>query len=289
MENQNKKIHKESQKFLLAVFNDRNHRRVVNFKFRKGSAIAALVVFVIAVFAGVWSLIAYTSLRERIPGYPSEELRNDIVRNALVADSLKLAIQQWELYLVNIQRIISGEEPFTPQEMQAASHSGGASLLPLMEGRSQADSLLREQVKEQERFAVSSHGRSSEQSLEEILFFPPIKGIISEGFDASQEHFAVDIAAPANTVISAVLDGTVILATWTDATGFVMQIQHSNNLVSVYKHCASLFYKAGDTVLAGQAIAIVGNTGLLSSGNHLHFELWQKGVALDPAKYIKFE
>lgn len=283
------KTRNDSRKFQLAVFNNRTHRRVLTFKFRKWMPFLFFLLFFIVIFVASWYLIAYTHLREYIPGYPNEETRQQIVQQALIADSLKLTMQQWELYLVNIQRIVSGKEPLGSKEMQEAVHSDSTVLLPLMESRSKADSVLRANVTEQERFAISSGDRSGEQSLEEILFFPPVKGIVSEGFDPSSGHYAIDLSAPANAVISAVLDGTVIMAVWTDETGFVMQIQHNNNLVSVYKHCASLFYGAGDAVHAGQAIALVGNTGLLSRGYHLHFELWHKGVALDPAKYIKFE
>jgi len=121
-----------------------------------------------------------------------------------------------------------------------------------------------------------------------LHFFPPVKGIISDGFNLATNHPFLDIAAPTNAVVSAVLDGTIIMANWTDETGFTIQIQHSNDLISIYKHNSKLLKKTGDRVNAGTAISLVGNTGELSTGSHLHFELWHKGVAIDPSKYIKF-
>jgi murein DD-endopeptidase MepM/ murein hydrolase activator NlpD len=116
----------------------------------------------------------------------------------------------------------------------------------------------------------------------------PVKGLVTSGFNPAENHFAVDIAAPENSVIYAVLDGTVNFASWTDEFGYILQIQHENNLLSIYKHCSKLFRKVGDSVTAGSVVAVIGSHGLYSTGFHLHFELWHKGVPLNPEDYINF-
>ena len=121
-----------------------------------------------------------------------------------------------------------------------------------------------------------------------LIFFRPTRGMISSEFDAAKKHYGIDIAASPNESVLATLDGTVMLATYTADTGYVIQVQHGQNLVSIYKHCGSLLKKVGDTVKAGEAIALVGNTGEKTTGPHLHFEIWNRGRALDPSKYIVF-
>ena len=124
--------------------------------------------------------------------------------------------------------------------------------------------------------------------MDRLFFFNPLEGTVTQSYDISEEHFGIDIVAPKNEAVKAVLRGTVIFAEWTVETGYVIQIQHENNLTSIYKHNSVLLKKVGEEVKVGEAIAIVGNTGELSSGPHLHFELWQEGVPLDPENYINF-
>jgi murein DD-endopeptidase MepM/ murein hydrolase activator NlpD len=133
-----------------------------------------------------------------------------------------------------------------------------------------------------------SAAESQNTDLSKIHFFVPLKGLVTNKFNAGTTHFGVDMVSVANSLISSVLSGTVIFAGWTLDTGYVIYIQHRNNLVSVYKHNAELLKDVGDVVIAGDAIAIIGNSGELSTGPHLHFELWQNGIAIDPELYIDF-
>jgi murein DD-endopeptidase MepM/ murein hydrolase activator NlpD len=128
-----------------------------------------------------------------------------------------------------------------------------------------------------------------EGSFTNLHMVAPLKGIISAGFSEEKDHFGMDIAAPKNTPIKSVADGYVIIADWTMETGNTIGVQHGDNLITFYKHCASLLKKKGDVVKAGEAIAIIGNTGTQSTGPHLHFEMWHKGRALDPVRYVQFE
>ena len=272
-------------KFRFSIFNDTTHEELFVFMANGLMMLLSLVLSVIFIVLSVTILISYTPLREFIPGYPNAQTRRDIVQNALKLDSLEKTVRLWDFQLNNIQRIATGQPPLELGDIIIAQDS----LNPEgISGRvSKEDSLLRLEVMRQEQFNIGSESNRVNQ-IEGLHFFPPVKGIISDGFNLAANHPYVDIAAPANSVVSSVLDGTVIMAAWTDETGFTIQIQHSNDLISIYKHNSKLLKRTGEKVKAGSAIALVGNTGSLTTGYHLHFELWYKGSAVDPTKYIKF-
>ena len=200
-------------------------------------------------------------------------------------DSLEQAVKLWDFELNNIQRIVTGQKPLDLGKIETPSDT--SKTINLKRTDSKDDSIMRKEVAKQEMFNLGTKRNQIEQ-IEGLHFFPPVKGIISDGFNLATNHPYVDIAAPSNAVVSAILDGTIIMANWTDETGYIIQIQHSNDLISIYKHNSKLLKKTGETVKAGSAISLVGSTGDLSTGFHLHFELWHKGVAIDPTKYIKF-
>lgn len=287
------KIRKEKRnrlrnKFRFSIFNDTSHEQVFAFRSSGLMMIVSIVIAIILVIASVIFLISFTPLREFIPGYPNAQTRHAIVQNALKADSLEQAIKLWDFHLNNIQRIVVGKQPLDPQEITESNRLlDTTSTLDAQDSTANSDSLLRQEVLRQEQLNLKAQERIIEQ-IEGLHFFPPVKGIISNGFNIAINHPFIDIAAPANSPVSSVLDGTVILSTWTEETGYTIQIQHSNNLLSIYKHNSKLLKKSGEKVKAGSVIALVGDTGSLSSGNHLHFELWHKGVPIDPQKYIKF-
>lgn len=279
-----KKENRLRNKFRFSIFNDTSHEELFVFRANGLMMLVSLSLAIIFIIISVTVLISFTPLREYIPGYPDAETSRDIARNAIKADSLEQAVKMWEFQLNNIKRIVEGEEPLLLAGGNVKADS--ASKVDVNIKISKEDSLLREEVLKQEQFNLGSS--KTIVQIEGLHFFPPIKGIISDGFNAATGHPYLDIAAPENSVISAVLDGTVIAAGWNDETGFTIQVQHSNDLVSIYRHCSKLLKKSGDRVKAWTALALVGNTGKLSTGSHLHFELWHKGVAVDPAKYIKF-
>jgi len=273
-------------KYRFSIYNDSSHYELFVIRTTGLGILISTAIIVVGIIASVTVLIAFTSLRELIPGYPDKQTSRTIVSNALRADSLEQVITRWELHLTNIQRIMNDEVPIdfdtifvTTTDSLSASAIGTVT-------RSREDSLLRKEVQQQEQFSALQ--RNSVQQIDGVLFFPPVKGVVSEGFNAAKNHFATDIAAPLDAMVSAVLDGTVIFAGWTDDTGFVIQIQHDNNLISIYKHNTKLLKKTGERVKAGTPIALVGNTGSITTGAHLHFELWHNGAAIDPAKYITF-
>jgi len=272
-------------KYRFSIFNDTSHEELFVFRANGLMMLLSLSLAVIFIISSVTILISFTPLREFIPGYPNSQTRRAIVENALKADSLEQAVKLWDFQLANIQRVVTGQKPLTMGNVSAVADT--SKTVDLRATGSKEDSILREDVIKQEQFNLGTKRNQIEQ-IEGLHFFPPVKGIVSDGFNLATNHPYLDIAASANSVVTAVLDGTVIMANWTDETGFTIQIQHSNDLISIYKHNSKLLKKTGDIVRAGSAISLVGSTGKLSTGAHLHFELWHKGKAIDPSKYIKF-
>lgn len=274
------------KKYRFSIFNDTTHEEIFAFRANGILSILTLVLAVVFLVASVTLLISFTSLRELIPGYPSAQSRQDMIQNAIKIDSLQNEINVWRLQLANIQRIATGQTPLHIDSLLNLQGKADSSSI-FTEEYSRDDSLLRATVQREEQFNLSNKDNRIEQ-IEGLHFFPPLKGIVTEEYNLGISHPYLDIAAPENSVVSAILDGTVIFAGWDDASGYIIQLQHDNNLVSVYKHNSKLLMNIRDKVAAGTPIALVGNTGTLSNAPHLHFELWHKGEPIDPAQYINF-
>lgn len=276
---------KKSKTFRLALIDDKTHKHLVTFHFTRTTFFIALVTLIVVICAAIYSIIAYTPIRTFIPGYPDARSKRAAIQNAITIDSLENVIFRWELYSENLRRAVEGEEPIRIDSLIKAQENPDAAA-PDMDEIARQDSLLRERVKEEEQFGISARNRR-DLPIEGLHFFTPLKGVVSQGYDPVV-HPYVDIAAPEGSVVKATLDGTVIFAGWSDETGHTIQIQHEGDIVSIYKHNEKLLKKAGDKVTAGAPIALVGNTGELTTGDHLHFELWHKGQTVDPTLYIKF-
>ncbi len=280
-----KNRNKLTNKIRVSIFNDTTHEKLFSFRGTGILAIITIAVIVILIAGSVTALISLTSLREFIPGYPSAESRRTLIQNTIKLDSLQNEVNLWRLQLTNIQRIVTGKEPIKVDSILTIARSQD-SLLKENTAFAKNDSMLRNSVFKEEQFNISS-GKNRIQQIEGLHFFPPVRGMVTQEYNASINHPYIDIAAPENSVVSSVLDGTVIFADYSEQNGYIIQIQHSNDLVSIYKHNAKLLKKAGDTVSAGSPISLVGNTGKLSTAAHLHFELWHKGKPINPADYIK--
>jgi murein DD-endopeptidase MepM/ murein hydrolase activator NlpD len=287
MRNKEKKekiIQRLKNRYRLIIYNDSTFQTVWSTKLTR------INVFVIGGLGGLFLIfitvliIAYTPVRQLIPGYPSEDVRNMMVRNAVMADSLEQQIKVRDHYFESIKAIIHGEVPEEPE------YAMDTAVRPVeMEFRSyDHDSLFYQNLLEEKLDLSLQNGNAKQGNIANIHFFTPLQGMLSQKFDKTIDHFAVDIVGLPNSRISAVLEGTVIFAGWTVETGYVIYIQHENNLVSVYKHNSELLKEVGDHVNAGEVIAFMGNTGELTTGPHLHFELWHMGTPLDPEQYIDF-
>ena len=272
-------------RFRLVIIDDDTHQHLFKLRFSKTTGTVAIICFLVMFTALVASFIAFTPVRTFIPGYPDARSKRAAIQNAMRIDSLENVIFRWELYTENLRRTIEGEEPLKIDSIINASRSTQAAEADMKE-LAKKDSLLRMNVKEEEEFGISDRDKR-DLPIEGMHFFTPLKGVVSQGYDAAV-HPYVDITAPAGSVVKATLDGTVIYAGWSDEAGNTIQIQHEGGIISIYKHNEKLLKNVGDKVTAGSPIALVGGTGSLSTGEHLHFELWHNGEAVDPVRYINF-
>lgn len=276
---------KKRTNYRLAVIDDKSHEQLVTIRFTKTSAFVAILTILVMLCALVYSITAYTPVRTFIPGYPDAHSKRAAIQNAIKIDSLERVIFRWEMYSENLKRVLAGEEALKIDSILINTRKPSDAKADVS-GLMKQDSLLRQNVMEEEQFGISAR-KQRDLPVEGMLFFTPLKGVVSQGYDPAI-HPYVDITAPSGSVVKAVLDGTVIFSGWSDDAGHTIQIQHDGDIVSIYKHNEKLLKKTGDKVSAGTPIALVGNTGEMTTGAHLHFELWHKGETLDPTKHISF-
>jgi len=230
------------------------------------------------------ALIAFTPIKEYIPGYSSTLLKTNALNATLKADSLKTQLTVLENYTKAIRPVLTGE--LKPEIIDSLLLEQERIIINENDlDATKADSLFRESVDRRDRFPIINNIESNV----DLVFFAPLNGQISQNFDPSTKHFAVDILANTGAPVKAIAEGTVIFSGWTTETGYVLILKHSNNYISVYKHNGNLLKEQSDFVQSGEAIASVGSTGELTTGPHLHFELWSDGYAVDPVKYIDFK
>ena len=284
MSNQNKD-NKKIIHFRLSLLDAKTHKQLFSIRFNRTGFIVSIITGVVVICAAVFSLIAFTPIKTFIPGYPDARTKRAAIQNAIRVDSLESVIYRWELYSENLRRAVEGEEPVNIDSL-IAIHNQQKELAKDPEYIRKQDSLLREEVKNEEMFDISSRSQRK-LPIEGMLFFTPLKGVISQGYDEAL-HPYVDINAPEGSVVSAIADGTVIYDGWSDSDGYTIHIQHEGDIVSICKHNEKLLKKTGEKVKAGSPIALIGNTGSHTTGDHLHFELWHKGEPLDPTLYINF-
>jgi murein DD-endopeptidase MepM/ murein hydrolase activator NlpD len=226
--------------------------------------------------------VFYTSLKLLMPGYPSPEVWKSIHYNQRMTDSLVAQIEMRDSFLFKIKGVFTGEIVDDTTYLRTG----------IAPTKIDPDKIDQEPIFDKligpEVYKFSFNESSSADELERINFFPPISGVVINRFNSSPGHFGTDIVGRLHSNIYAILDGTVIFAEWSISTGYAVHIQHKYNLVSVYKHNSEVLVKQGDKVKSGEVIAIMGNEGELSTGPHLHFELWRNGTALDPEQYINF-
>ncbi len=209
-----------------------------------------------------------------------------MVALTLKADSLEKEVLVKDKYITTLQTILKGE---TPQDNIPQPKDTTIDIQQVNLGISEKDSTLRAKIEQEEKYnLIAANSKFSTGGLSSFFFFAPIKGTITGEFDLKSKHYGIDVVAPKNEPISATLEGTVIFADWTTETGYTIIIQHQNNLISVYKHNSVLLKNEGDVVQAGEVIAIMGNSGEITTGPHLHFELWFKGYPINPKEYIIF-
>jgi len=272
-------------KYRLVVLNEETFEERISFKLTRLNVfvLASLSTIILIVLTTV--LIAFTPLREYIPGYSSTALKRQATELNYKTDSLQQAILMNEKYYASIKKVLQGDQSVVDFNrdsiIQAVKlEASEVDLNPILE-----DSVLRQKVDKEDKYNLFE----SATSATNFVLFPPANGPISEPYNLKEKHYAVDIVVAKNTPIKATADGVVVFAEWTATTGYVIIIEHSYGLISVYKHNASLTKSQGDLVKAGEVIAAAGNLGDLSTGPHLHFELWNDGYPVNPTNFIDFK
>ena len=279
------------KKYHLVVYNNETYEEKANFKFTLLAFLNIVIFSSVLLIVLVTYLIAFTPLREYIPGYTDVSLNRRVYEMERRADSMELVFKQKDLYINNLKRIIMGDDFETDSVNSLLTASSNANFNNIADKKSKEDSLFRIEYESETRNNLFKHEIISDIPAEYklVAFFSPMTGVVTSHFNREEKHFGIDIVADNNSVIKATSDGTVIYSDWTVENGYCIGIQHNGNLFSVYKHNAVLLKDDGDFVSAGEPIAIYGNSGSLSTGPHLHFEIWYNGTPLNPEDYISFE
>lgn len=278
-------IAKLKDKYRLVLMKDDTFEEKLSFRLNRMNVFVFFGTLVIFLVVATSYIIAFTPLKEYIPGYADFDTRKILRDLMLRTDSLEKEVSRRDLYIYNFRNIIEGKEVVEkmPEEMPKMNYE--INELP----RSKEDSMLRAEMDmENDLMFAEPMEVNQGTTIYNAFFFPPVKGVITNYFNAAEQHFGIDIVAGQNEAIKATLDGTVIYAGWTLTTGYTIAIQHANNILSVYKHNSILVKEEGNIVKAGEVIAIIGNSGTYSSGTHLHFELWYNGNPINPLDFIVF-
>lgn len=271
-------------KYKLSFLNENTLEEVFSLRLSQLSVFMVIALVIIMVIVITSTIIITTPIRNYLPGYLDVEVRKEIVSNALRADSLSQALDQQSLYLNNVAAILRGDiEIDSIQDIKDVTLVQSDFNIP--EGEKEGEFVKK--FEEEEKYNLSVM-QPAKVPVEGVFFYKPVNGIVSSKFDAAIKHYGIDIAASPKESVLATLDGTVVYTGFDANAGNIIQVQHKNGFISIYKHNDKLLKKMGDHVVAGEAIALAGNTGELTTGPHLHFELWYKGAPVDPEEYIAF-
>ena len=282
-------MHRLRNKYRMSIINESTFEEKISYRLTPMNVlVAGVFCFLLLGFAFI-SLVVFTPLREFIPGYTDASLRIEAIENAARVDSLENQLRIKSNYVNNLVAILNDEpvEDSTRGEVQATDQFDDIEFKT-----SREDSLFREQFEEQEKYNIATTDLSEKNvQLGRLTqhFFPPVRGLITQRFHPETGHMGVDIVAGERETVKAALEGTVIESTWSSDGGYMLAIQHGNNYVTIYKHNSVLLKETGDKVQAGASVAIIGNSGEMTTGPHLHFEVWKEGIPVDPEKYVIFE
>jgi len=273
-------------KYRLIVYNDNTFEETFVIRLTRLNVFIVMMFGAFLLILGTTILIAYTPLREYIPGYPSDETVQLIKMNNIKTDSLANEIDIRDAYLQNMKSLILGEKPVTFDRktvIDSLKKYKNINLNP-----SNNDSVFRKDVETEEQFSINKNLLKKSEALNMLHFYFPVKGMITEKFNIKNKHYGIDIVTKPDEMVLSTLNGTVTFSGWTLETGYMIEIQHPNELISAYKHLSHIFKSEGTKVKAGEVIGIVGNTGEFTNGPHLHFEVWYKGNPINPQEYIVF-
>ena len=287
MSKRKKLIDKLKEKYKLVILNDDTFEEKASFNASLWYLIIGTSAFAILLIFLTITTIRFTPLREYLSGVTDNDSRKIIIDAYGKVDSLEKVTKANDLYLTNLKNVINGnvgeEKLEKPKDISKASDS-----IKLNQKISKEEKELRRLIESEGKFDLNAQTQTERTGIASYAFFSPVKGKVTDAFDSKNQHYGLDIASRKDENIKATLEGTVIFSNFTPETGYVIAIQHGNNLISFYKHCSVLLKKVGSFVRAGEVIAIVGNTGEYSTGPHLHFEIWFNGIAVNPQNYMTF-
>lgn len=272
-------------KYRLVILNEDTFEEKLSFKLTRLNVFVLTMLSAIFLVAITTVVIAFTPLKEYIPGYSSTALKKQALAMTYQTDSLQNIIEVNEKYYESIKKVLQGEISPVDFNRDSIIDAAKEEISQLDLQPSKADSILREKVDKEDKFNLFE----SATSVSNFVLFPPVNGTISQAYNPKEKHYAIDIVVAKDTPVKATADGTVIFSEWTTETGYVIIIEHSYGLISVYKHNALLTKSQGDLVKAGEVIATAGNSGELTTGTHLHFELWSDGYPINPTNFIDFK
>ncbi|MDR3143005.1 MAG: M23 family metallopeptidase [Tannerellaceae bacterium] len=271
-------------KYKLSFFNEGTLEEVWSFRMSRLTAVYVFAVFALILITVTSLIIITTPIRNYLPGYLDVEVRKEIMQTALRADSLERILDIHSLYLENVAGLLTGTMPLDSiREIDSLAHAHANYEIP----RSRKEVDFVRTFEEEEKYNLTTLN-PNHTPTDAVFFYKPVNGIVSARYEADIRHYGVDVVAAPKESVLATLDGTIIFTGFDPQFGNVIQLQHKNGFISIYKHNELLLKKMGDQVTAGEAIALVGNTGSLSTGPHLHFELWHKGSPVNPEDYIVF-
>ena len=284
---------KENKGFFKKLFND--YKVVVSsedtfeekfaFKASKINVFVLMLVYSVILISFTISIVFFTQLRELVPGYSSSDLLNRAIYLTQKTDSLERQIELNNKFYKSIEDVLSGKTDEFIERDNIPIDSGLNEKNLFSISPNSEDSILRNYVDSQDKFNLTKN----ELVIENKMFFSPIKGDITQPFNFEENHFAIDVAADIGTPVKSILDGKILFSEWSVDTGHVIIVDHGDNIVSVYKHNSKSLKEQNDFVQAGEVIAYSGNQGSLSSGPHLHFELWKNGTPIDPEPLLNFQ
>lgn len=272
-------------KYRLVVLNEDTFEEKLSFKLTRLNVFIFGTLFSVLLIVGTIFLIAFTTLREYIPGYSSTKLKKEATQLVYKVDSLNQVLEVNNLYIQKVRELLTGEISEVLFDKDSVLNTMKYDKDSMSFSPSDIDMEFRLDVESTDRYSIFNEATKSA----DIVFFSPVKGIVTDGYNLKNKHFAIDIAVEMGTPVKSVADGTVIFAEWTAQTGHVIIVEHSRGFISIYKHNTSLHKKQGDMVKSGEVIASAGDTGEYSTGPHLHFELWNEGYPVNPINYIDFE
>ncbi len=282
-------LEKVKHPYRLVVMNNDTFEEVGSYKLTLLNIYIMLSTIVVLVAICVVAAIVFTPAKQYIPGYGDVSAQAEMQKIYASLDSIEYYANATDEYTKSVQRVLTGNAQDVPADIPAdLTDDTEYSIEVSEEEMALREEIELEKLNEKNRTTTNVNTSPSDKPLEQLYFTSPLSGEISDGFMPDKKHYGIDIVAPKGTPIKSVLDGFVIMSDWTRETGNTIGIQHANNTITFYKHNSTLLKKTGELVKAGEAIAVIGNTGDLTDGPHLHFELWYKGQPVDPGEYVRF-